>query len=71
MEVQVWDTETGHLVKTCQKHKSSIKAIKWSNTGQKTQVLATGDSSGCCQISIWEVEAQTTKATKAEQKMSI
>lgn len=52
MEVQVWDTETGHLVKTCQKHKGSIKAIKWSNTGQKTQVLATGDSSGCCQISI-------------------
>lgn len=60
MEVQVWDTETGHLVKTCQKHKSSIKAMKWNNTGQRTQVLATGDCSGCCQISIWEAEAHTT-----------
>jgi len=68
MEVQVWDTETGHLVETCQKHKSSIKAIKWNNPGQKTQVLATGDCSGCCQISIWEAEAQTTKAGR---KMSV
>lgn len=56
MEVQVWDTETGHLVKTCKKHKSSIKVIEWNNTGQKTQVLATGDCSGCCQITIWEAE---------------
>jgi len=68
MEVQVWDTETGHLVKTCQKHKSSIKVIEWNNTGQKTQVLATGDCSGCCQITVWEAEAQTTKA---EQKLPI
>ena len=67
MEVQVWDTETGHLVKTCQEHTCAIKVIKWDNTGQQTQVLATGDCSGCCQISIWEAEAQTTKA---EQKMS-
>ncbi len=53
MEVQVWDAETGTLVKTCLRSSSPIRVVKWSRTGQATQLIATGNATGKCQVYLW------------------